>query len=213
MWTRFLPVYQSVRSWLLNGSIGEPRLLRASFGYRSAWDPAGRVLNPNLAGGALLDVGVYPLALALWFFGRPPAEIRAVGHVGKTGVDEQTGLLLRFDRGELAMLDCAVRTATRHDAELFGTKGSLHIEDFYRATTAHLKSSGRTETKVHHFRANGFEYQAEEVARCVRAGRCESPEMSHKRSTEIMTLMDEARRQLGLRYPIEKMPGIDTQDR
>ncbi len=213
MWTRFLPVYQEVRSWLSEGAIGEPRMLQASFGFCTGWDPTGRVLDPSLAGGALLDVGVYPVALALWIFGRPPAEIRALGHLGETGVDEQTGILLRFDRGELAVLDCAVRTVTRHDAELFGTEGRLRIENFSRATTAHLEAGDRKETRVCQLRANGFEYQAEEVARCVRAGHRESPEMSHRMSTEIMAVMDEVRRQLGLRYPFETDAGVGDQGR
>ncbi|MEM7586112.1 MAG: Gfo/Idh/MocA family oxidoreductase [Acidobacteriota bacterium] len=203
MWTRFLPVYADVRSWLAEGALGDPRLLQASFGFRTPWNPEGRVLAPELAGGALLDVGVYPVALALWIFGRPPTEIRALGHLGETGVDEQTGILLRFDRGELAILDCSVRTVTRHDAELFGTGGRLRIEKFSRATTAHLEAGDRRETRVRPFRANGFEYQAQEAGRCLRAGQLESPDMSHRMSVEIMAVMDEVRRQLGLRYPME----------
>ena len=136
--------------------------------------------------------------------GRPPVEVKALGHLGATGVDEQTGILLGFDRGELAVLDCAVRTATAHDAFIFGTAGRIRIEDFSRATTAHLEAGERRETRVCAHRANGFEYQAAEVARCVRAGRIESPEMSHRMSAEVLAVMDEVRRQLGLRYPFER---------
>ncbi len=206
MWTRFLPIYAQVRAWLDVGTAGTPRQVRASFGFRGSPDPAQRHLNPDLAGGALLDVGVYPVALSLWVFGRPPVEIKAVGHLGDTGVDEQTGILLRFDRGELAILDCSVRTATVHDAFISGTDGEIRIETFSRATTAHLKAGKHRQSETRDFVANGFEYQAAEVGRCVREGLIESPVMSHQASVEVMAVMDEVRRQIGLLYPFETSP-------
>ena len=210
MWTRFLPIYAQVRAWLADGAVGEPRQVRASFGFRGSPDPAHRHLNADLAGGALLDVGVYPVTLALWVFGRPPVEVKALGYLGDTGVDEQTGVLLRFDRGELAILDCAVRTVTAHDAYIFGTRGEIRIERFSRATTAHLEYGERRHSETRAFAANGFEYQAAEVARCVREGLIESPVMSHRASVEVMAVMDEVRRQLGLRYPFESPQAVES---
>lgn len=206
MWTRFLPVYNPVRRWLDEGAIGQPRLVQASFGFRCGWNPAHRLLDPDLAGGALLDVGIYVLGFALWVFGKAPVAVKALGHVGETGVDEQTGILLQFDAGELAVLSTAVRTRTEHAATIFGTDGHIAIEPpFWKATTARLDAGERQEEKRCDHWSNGYEYEAAEVARCVGAGRIESPTMSHQMSSELMALMDDIRRQLGVVYPADRV--------
>jgi predicted dehydrogenase len=97
-----------------------------------------------------------------------------------------------------------VRTSTEHVARLIGTEGMIEIEaPFWKATTAHLKLGKDRETKVCQHWANGYEYQAQEVARCVAAGLTESPAMTHAESLGIMQALDAARRELGVRYPFE----------
>ncbi len=132
----------------------------------------------------------------------------ARAHVSYRDLIADDGVDAVFDRGELAILDCAVRTATGHDAFVFGTGGEICIERFSRATTAHLRVGDDHRSESRPFRANGFEYQAIEVARCVREGLIESPGMSHRGSVEVMAVMDEVRRQVGLRYPFEEAPGV-----
>ncbi|HEX9735113.1 MAG TPA: hypothetical protein VGG06_24340 [Thermoanaerobaculia bacterium] len=112
-------------------------------------------------------------------------------------------MLLRFDQGELAILSSAVRTNTRHDAFVFGTDGSIHIENFWRATTAHLKTGHQQQSETCNFCSTGFEYEAREVARCVMENQIESPAMTHQMSVDVMAVMDEIRLELGLRYPFE----------
>lgn len=205
MWTRFLPAIEQAMTWLRDGAIGEPRLLSCDFGFRGGWDPESRLLDPALAGGGLLDVGVYTVAMATLVFGHQPVAISAQGHLGETGVDEQAALLLRYAGGELALLASAVRTGTPHLARIDGTEGRITIPGFWHATSATLeRSDAEPETVERPFVANGYEYEAAELARCLRAGLGESPRMTHAESLGILAILDAARAQLGLAYPFEQ---------
>ncbi len=204
MWTRFLPAMAQVRAWLAEGAIGEPRLVTADFGFRCGWDPSSRLLDPANAGGALLDVGVYVLALAGMVFAGNPERIAGFAHIGESGVDEQAALILGWAGGRLASLTCAVRTATPQGARIDGTDGSITVPGFWHATSASLHgAAGRTvDVNLPHV-GNGSEYQTIEVARCLAAGLTESPIMPLAESLAIQRSMDELRRQWGLRYPFE----------
>ena len=204
MWTRFLPAMGRVRSWLAEGAIGEPRLVTADFGFRCGWNPASRLLDPAQAGGGLLDVGVYVLAFAAMVFGAKPERVSGFAHLGETGVDEQAALILGWSGGRLASLTCAVRTNTPQTARIDGTEGSIEVPSFWRTTKASLRGAGgRAETFEQPHRANGYEWQAIEVARCLAAGLTESPVMPLDESLAIQRSMDELRRQWGLKYPSE----------
>lgn len=205
MWTRFLPPMAQVRDWLAQGVIGEPRLLTADFGYRTEWNPAGRALNPQLGGGALLDVGIYPLALASMVFGGSPVKVTGHCYLGETGVDEQSAMLLSYRGGALAVLTCAVRTHTPHEARIMGTEGAIYLPGFWHATEVTLTRTGHAaETVVPERVGNGYNYEAVEVGRCLRAGLKESPVMPLAETLTSMCTLDELRRQWGLVYPQEK---------
>ncbi len=204
MWTRFLPAMGRVRAWLAEGAIGDPRLVTADFGFRCGWDPQSRLLDPAQAGGGLLDVGVYVLAFASMVFGAGPERVTGFAHLGDTGVDEQAALILGWSGGRLASLTCAVRTNTPQGARIDGTDGSIDVPSFWRTTTATLHGAGgRREVFEQAHRANGYEWQASEVARCLAAGLVESPTMPLDESLAIQRSMDELRRQWGLKYPSE----------
>jgi predicted dehydrogenase len=200
MWTRFNPITAQVRQWLAEGRIGEPRLATVDFGFRAAWNPESRLLNPALAGGALLDVGVYVLAYASMIFGRP-AQIQAVAHIGETGVDEQTAMVLRYSGGQIASLACAVRTPTPHNARIDGTEGAIEIPAFWHATTARLIRP--KETPIEAAGAHGFQFEIAEAMACLAAGQIESRHMPLDETLAIAETMDEVRRQIGLTYPFE----------
>lgn len=204
MWTRFIPVMVKVRAWLADGVIGEPRMLTADFGNwveLSAENLKGRLFTPELAGGALLDIGVYTVSLASMVFGTP-AEITSLAHIGKTGVDERAAILLGYDTGQIANLSCAITTRTSHEARIFGTKGAIHIPNFPRATSAMLEVIDKEPLRIEiPFTANGYEYQAIEVTNCLRKGKLESDVMPLDESLSIIKTMDVARAQWGLEYP------------
>ncbi|TVR47097.1 MAG: gfo/Idh/MocA family oxidoreductase [Planctomycetota bacterium] len=203
MWTRFLPIMERMRAWIAAGHIGEPRLLQASFGFRCGGDPEHRLLNKALGGGALLDVGVYPLALALDVFQAEAELVSAAAHLGASGVDEQTAICLRFPGGGLAVLDCAVRTTTEHRAVIYGTEGRIDIPaPFWRGTQIRcLAADGSERDSLDQEHAvNGYEYQIQAVHAALAAGQGEEPRCSHADSLALLGLCDQIRAQIGLTY-------------
>jgi len=205
MWTRFLPTLVKAREWLAAGLIGEPRMVTASFGMRAQFDPESRLFSLALGGGGLLDVGVYAVSFASMVLGSRPAQIASVAQLGETGVDEQAAMVMRYERGQMAVLSCAVRTALVHEASIIGTLGRIALAPpFWRGTTATLFVSGKDdETLELPYEGNGYNCEAAEVMRCLREGKPESDVMPLDESLDIMKMMDAMRAQWGLKYPTE----------
>ena len=201
MWSRFNPVLAKVREWLAEGRIGELRMLTVDLGFRTDWNPQGRLLNPDLAGGALLDVGIYTMAMASMVYGGAPAQVQAMASIGETGVDEQTAMVFRYDGGGLALLACAVRTVTPHIARIDGTEGSIYVPSFWHASSATLQVRGQEPVDVEG--PTGYHFEAAEVMACLRAGRSESTVMPLDESISIAETMDQVRAIIGLKYPME----------
>ena len=205
MWTRFLPLIAKLREWLQQGLIGEVQMLYADFGFTGEWEPQHRVLNPQLAGGALLDVGVYTISMASMIFGGPPTKITGLAHLGETGVDEQSAFILGYEDGQLAVLSCAVKTETPQETVIAGTKGRIKIHSqSWCPTTATISIAPEQDEVVEMpFRGNGFDCEAEEVINCLRAGKLESDIMPLDETLSIIKTMDQIRGQWGLKYPME----------
>ena len=204
MWTRCLPVMRQVQDWVAAGKIGEVKQIKASFGFNTGINPEGRLFNPELAGGSLLDVGVYVVALAQRFFPDAPRAIEAVADIGTTGVDEQCSMLLGYESGALAVIDCSVQCALDSTAFIHGSKGSIRIEGpFWCPTKATLNVGGEETVSEQAHAANGFEYEVAEVARSVQAGLTECSLVTHADSIQIMAIMDAVREKIGLKYPFE----------
>jgi dihydrodiol dehydrogenase / D-xylose 1-dehydrogenase (NADP) len=204
MWTRFMPAMQQARAWIDAGRIGEIRRIDAHFGFRSGWEPEGRLLNPALAGGALLDVGIYVASFAYWMMREDPVAVSGYASIGETGVDEQNALLFRYQSGALASLSSAIRTATDNRAVVFGTDGRIEFPaPFFMATGCVLHSGEQTVEFEQPFLSNGYEYQAIEVAKRLQAGENESPILPRDESIRIMERLDTLRELWGLRYPCE----------
>jgi predicted dehydrogenase len=204
MWTRFVPLIAKLRELLADGAIGQVRLLTADFGFRAPFDPAGRLFNPELGGGALLDVGVYNVSLASMIFG-PPSRVVSMADLGQTGVDEQAAFVLGYEQGQLAVLSTAIRTSTPQEALMMGTDGQIRIHSpWWKPTKLTLSAGGQPEKVIEiPFIGNGYNYEAQEVMNCLRADRTESPVMPLDETLAIMQTMDEIRAQCGLRYPME----------
>jgi len=201
MWSRFNPVYRRAMQWIKEGLIGEVRILNADLGFRAAGQSGNRLFDPALAGGSILDVGVYPIALASHLFGSRPSEIQALASLGTTGVDEQAGIMLQYPQGQLALLSSAIQTRTPHNAFIMGTRGMIWIPMFWRARLAVLWRS-RKLPRVTWGRA-GYRYEAAEVSQCIREGKVESPTVTLAESLALMETMDQIREKIGLRYPGE----------
>lgn len=205
MWTYFLPAITMVRQLLQDGVIGEVRMLTADFGYRAAIDPHGRHFSPTLGGGALLDVGIYPLALAHMIFG-PPTQITSMAHLGETGVDEQAAIILGYEKGELALLHTAVRTETVQEAVIMGTNGRLKIHfPWWQPTRLTLTQSGQADQLIElPFTGNGYNYEATAVMECLRHGKSQHALMPWSTTLALQEIMDKIRAQWGLRYPADE---------
>ena len=204
MWTRFLPVHVEMRELLAEEAIGDVRMLSADFGFRAEWNPKSRLLNPELGGGALLDVGIYTLSLASAVFGIP-TRVTGLAHVGATGVDEQVGIVLGYGQGQLAILSAAVRTESPQEARLLGTEGSIRIHSpFWKPTALTISRAGQDDELVDlPYSSNGYNYEAAEVMACLRAGKLESDIMPLDETLAIMKTLDQLRTQWGLKYPME----------
>lgn len=204
MWTRFLPALVQVRLLLEAGAIGEARAVTADFGFRAPFDPSSRLFDPALGGGALLDVGIYPISFASMVLGAPQ-QISALAHLGETGVDEQAAVTLGHSGGRLALLFAATRTESQREAFVLGTGGQIKVHSpWYVPSRVTLSRPDRGDEEFElPISGNGYQYEAAEVARCLREGRLESPVMPLDESLTIMQTLDAIRAQWGLRYPGE----------
>jgi predicted dehydrogenase len=205
MWTQCFPAMHAIRGLLASKAVGEIRLVQSSFGSRLDGSPEGRLLNRGLGGGSLLDVGVYNLSLAHMVYGGPPSRISSMANVGITGVDEQGAVILGYPNGAMAVTTCAVRTSTLHDAYIYGLDGHIKIPHMHWQPDRFVLVKDGSETEFRFDRiGNGYTYEALEVTRCLRAGARESQVVPLSMSVDIMTTMDEVRRQWGLVYPAEE---------
>jgi predicted dehydrogenase len=202
MWARFLPAMAKVRELVRSGAIGDLRLVKADLGFRAEYRPEWRLLNRNLAGGALLDVGCYVVSFASMLLGSP-TQVSGISHIGETGVDEQSSILLGYPEGRQAVLTCAVRTDSSRDGWVLGTEGSLYLRPLFAWTNHITLKPAKGKERHFHFRNIGFQHEIAESMRCLRAGLLESPLMPLDESVVIMRTLDTLRQQAGLRYPEE----------
>jgi predicted dehydrogenase len=205
MWTRFLPHMRRIRQLLDARTLGDVRTVTADHGPRFLPpNPAFRLYAPELGGGALLDLGIYPVSFASYVLGSPN-QVTAASDPTRTGVDAQTSAVLQYAGGAHAVLTTTLGAATPNRAAVTGTEGRIEIDRvWYQPTSFTLHTLSGT---AQHFAepriGQGLRYQAAEVGRCLRDGLLESPIMPLDESLSIMTTMDEIRRQIGLRYPSE----------
>ena len=203
MWTRFLPALVKVRQLISDGTIGEPRMLQADFGYRTGFNPTARHFAPELGGGALLDVGIYPLSLASMLWGKP-THIGSAVHLGETGVDEQAAAVLSYPSGAIALISTAIRTNTPHEAWIMGTEGRIKIHaPWWVGTTLTLVTDGQEQIIEAPMVGNGYNYEAAAVMNSLRSSQTEHPLMPLDETLALMQTMDKIRAQWGLRYPGE----------
>lgn len=202
VWTRFLPIYDVVRSWITDGRIGEVLAVNASFGFQAAPDPAHRLFDPARAGGSILDIGLYPLTVADMLCG-PALDLRAVGHVGNTGVDEHVVVAGHYPNGVVAQLSSSLRSNLPNSAEIVGSLGSIELPWFFAASSATLTVGDERETAERPHPGNGFEYEIAHVMEMIATGSRESSVMSFATSLRIAEACDDLRRQVGVRYPFE----------
>ena len=202
MWTRYLPHITQVREILTSGILGEIQTVEADHGQRLADQNIPRLVDPELGGGALLDLGIYPVSFAHLVLGTP-SKITASAAMTALGVDSQTSAIFDYPGGAQAIINTTMIAQTPCRAVISGLKGRLEIDrTFYNpASMRVILFDGNVTEYPNTYLGHGLREQAIEMARVVRAGLLESPLMPWKESIAVMKTMDEIRSQIGLVYP------------
>ncbi len=202
LWTRFLPVTQKALELIETGAIGEIISVKADFGFKGVFEPRSRLYDPAQGGGALLDIGIYPVFLSLLLLGKP-AVIKALAHIGPTGVDEETGIVLQYAGGQMAHLHATLRAKTKTEAFIYGEEGTIHIHTRWHESTSLtlLKPEHRPQDFTFPLRTRGYNFEAAEVVRCLQEGRKESAIWPLASTRALMELLDAIRREAGIVYP------------
>lgn len=201
MWMRCNPAIRRIAELVADGAIGEVTTVQADFGLQGPFAATHRLRDPALGGGALLDLGVYPLNLAHLLLG-PPESVRSWARLTPEGVDDNTGMLLGWASGAVAALTCSLVGDTRNAASITGTRGRIDLpRDFFVPRSFLLHRVGAEPEEVtFDFPGRGYQFEAIEVQRCLAEGLPESPLMPHQATMEIMKLMDGIRAELGVAY-------------
>lgn len=201
MWTRFLPHVAALHQVVAAGEVGE--IINVSADHGQTFAPTSRLFDPELAGGALLDLGVYPVSFAHDFLGVPDA-VTAVGKLTDTGVDGQVSMILSYAERAQATLSTTLWARTPTTASISGTDGRIEVAgSFYGLTTFTVNRRDESEWTFDTQASGGMQYEAAEVARRVAAGELESPLMTWDNTLEVMRTLDSVRAQVGLVYPGE----------
>jgi len=205
LWTHFLPTMAKLKELLAEDVIGELLSVRADFGFKAPFLPEKRLFNRNLGGGALLDIGIYPVFLALFLMDYPD-EIIAAARIGKTQVDEEIGIIFKYENGQMAHLHSTLSARTNTEAFIYGTKGVIHLpERWFTPTDVIVQLYGQKEadfqTISFDYASTGFEYEIEEASRCILEGKTEHEKMSWDFSLKLIRLLDTIRKKIGLTYP------------
>jgi predicted dehydrogenase len=206
MWTRWLPHMARIREIISAGTLGEVRTLIADHTQKLPTDPAHRIQNPDLGGGALLDLGIYPVSFAWDLFGAP-TTIQANAAKTATGVDRQTAMVFSYGDGQQALMQCALDTQGPNQAVILGTEARIEIDGiWYCPTTFRVIASDDTviESYDQPVEGRGMQFQAAALEKLVAAGKLEDELLPPSETVAIMESLDEVRRQIGLSYPSEK---------
>lgn len=202
MWTRFLPSIKKVLDLLDENKIGKIISVRANMNYRAPPDKNSRYFNPDLGGGSLLDLGIYPVFLASLLFGKP-YSIKAAAIVSEEGIDQACSILMNYSDDQYAILESSLITQTELVAEIAGEKGRIRILSPWTEMPAGILLEIYNEVKMEFpckWEGKGFQFEIGEVIQCIQQKRIESPLMPHSLSLQVMKIMDEARKQVNVKY-------------
>ncbi|MFJ6376117.1 Gfo/Idh/MocA family protein [Pseudarthrobacter oxydans] len=206
MWTRYLPHMVRIRDLIATGALGDVRTLIADHNQNLPKDPLHRLNNPTLGGGALLDLGIYPVSFAFDVFGAP-TNIMATSSRTSTGVDRQTAMIFEYSDGQQAVLHCSLDTPGPNRAAIIGTEGRIDIDSVWYAPTAFTRydaDGNIVERYKQPVASRGMQYQAWEVERLIQSGAAANEILPAAESVLIMEAMDEVRQKIGLRYEGEE---------
>ncbi|MCB0490154.1 MAG: Gfo/Idh/MocA family oxidoreductase [Cyclobacteriaceae bacterium] len=201
IWTRFIPATEKLIELLNQKIIGDILFVRADFGFTSPFNPEGRLYNKKLGGGALLDIGIYPIYFSLLTLGIP-TRIQASARMTPTGVDSYCAMLFDYANKTQALLDCTLEADTPTEAYIYGSKGHIKIHNrFHHPEKLSLYRNKELVQEIE-IKHSGFGYlhEIEEVNHCIKNNLIESPKLPHAMSSNLVSVMDQVRREIGLVY-------------
>ncbi len=203
LWSRFNPSIQKAKQMVDDGTIGDVGYLHADFAfYGLDRGLNSRLLNPELASGSLLDIGIYPVFLAYLILGMPK-EIMAKSNFLDNGTELQTSMLFHYDSAQ-AVLYSGLTSASKMEAEISGSKGEIFIHPtWHQADGCSLLKDGNTEEFNLPRQGNGFVYEIKEVHQCLKANKLQSDLWSHQNSLDLAELLDTIREKCGITFPFE----------
>ncbi len=204
VWTKFLPNYQKLKSLLAENKIGDIKSVLINFGFAPQPPVPERLYDPNLAGGTMLDIGIYNVFMAMSVLGKPDT-VKAFMTPASTGVDEQCAVVLMYKNGAIAQLFSTFASNLDTEAHINGTAGRISLTHRFYSPDAIIEFyPGTPDTKqiipVERGDGHGYQYEAEYVCDCLRKGLTESPVMTHEDTLTQMEVLDEIRRQAGIKY-------------
>lgn len=202
MWIRFLPSIQLVQRIIEQGVIGKVTSLRASISFKAPHDPDNRFFDPDLGGGSLLDLGIYPVFLALLILGKP-CSIKAIGKLSEEGIDEACSVLFHYKNGSHATIESSLVSSLDIPAEIVGEKGIIKILNTWYEKSSGIELQLNGEGKIIypcHWEGHGLYFEAEEAIRCVENNTISSDLMPHDFSLNMIRIVDEIRNQINVTY-------------
>lgn len=204
MWMKCRPTYLKAREWVNQGRIGEITYIKADFSNDIPWDSNDRLFRPDCGGGSLLDLTMYPITIAHDFLGNPDEIISSA--LIRDGIDLSENIVFRYNNGANAYLFGGFEYKLRNNAIISGTDGFITFGDYFHCTDE-VKLFDRDGKIIEDLRfpdrINGYEYEIEEVHRCLRENLSESPLVPHNTTADVMKIMDTCRKQWGLVFPGE----------
>ncbi|MBO6495487.1 MAG: Gfo/Idh/MocA family oxidoreductase [Roseivirga sp.] len=192
MWMRFLPAYREAIKRAKSGEIGPIKYMTASFGFRSIdkLTKDGRLLNPDLAGGALFDVGVYPLTIAADLFGWNPSSFTADAQISETGVDQSTQLQLNYSEGQMAQLFASITVTTNKEACIYGEDGFIRMPLFWKCQEFEVVKGEEVEKVAMPFDSTGYVHEIVAARECINNGEKESNLFTLEESLQSAKLVE-----------------------
>ena len=200
IWTKMHAGFLLVKDWLHSGRIGKLSLIETNFGNHVPYDPANRFYNPELAGGAMYDLGVYNIQFTCGLLDSQPLAITGYAHIGETGVDEQAVLNMQFADGVMATANFTFHCQTHREASIYGDKGYMRIGQFYQTQTVTLYDKAGTQLERWETpQDNGFVYQVEHFVDLLRTRAKESPLATPAGTIGCANIFDQLNQQWGIK--------------
>lgn len=201
MWSRFQPVQRTLEELIKTGAIGEVTCVCANTGGRMTSVP--RLVMPELAGGALLDVGIYPLNFASMIINEPVVNITGTACLTDKGVDGQNGFILTYESGKMAILGSSMLSEMDSMGIVYGTEGRIEADGVINISSFKVINKDGIKTITRPYQHTGFEFELNAAVKAIKEGESEFPEMPHNETVKMLSIMDRLRSDWGVKYPFE----------